>query len=469
MTLRLHNTLTRQLEPFEPITPGQVRMYVCGMTIYDLCHMGHARMMMAFDVVYRWLSASGYQVTYVRNITDIEDKIIGRAVQRGITIRALTDEMISAMRQDLAAIGTVAPTHEPRATDYVPQMLAMIGTLEDKGLAYRAGGGQAGGDVNFSVRKFPGYGKLSGKSLDDLRAGERVAVAEGKDDPLDFVLWKAAKPDEPADASFDGGERGYGLGRPGWHIECSAMSCALLGEHFDIHGGGMDLQFPHHENEIAQSEGALGHPFVNVWLHNGFLNVDNEKMSKSLGNFFTIREVLQKFDGETLRFFMLRTHYRSPFNFSDPLLDDARTALRRLYTALDGVNLPADNLAVDWAQPQAAAFKAAMDDDFNTPGALAVLFELASECNRTRSPATAARLRALAATLGVLQQTPRAFLQAALVAGGLDEAGIEGLIVDRATAKATKNFAEADRIRKVLAAQGIELKDSAAGTTWVRA
>jgi cysteinyl-tRNA synthetase len=473
MTLRLHNTLTRQLEPFEPLIPGQVRMYVCGMTIYDLCHMGHARMMMAFDVVYRWLSASGYQVTYVRNITDIEDKIIQRAVERGISIRALTDEMIAAMRQDLAAIGTVPPTHEPRATDYVPQMLDMIGTLEDKGLAYRGGGGRAGGDVNFAVRKFPGYGKLSGKSLDDLRAGERVAVAEGKDDPLDFVLWKAAKPDEPADAVFDGGARAYGPGRPRWHIECSAMSCALLGERFDIHGGGMDLQFPHHDNEIAQSEGALGHPFVNYWLHNGFLNIDNEKMSKSLGNFFTIREVLQKFDGETLRFFMLRTHYRSPFNFSDQLLDDARTALRRLYTALEAglgaAPLPADNAAIDWAQAQAAAFKTAMDDDFNTPGALAVLFELANECNRSRSPETAALLRALAATLGVLQQAPRSFLQAALVAGGLDEAGIERLIAARAAAKAARNFAEADAIRKELAAQGIELKDSAAGTTWVRA
>ena len=465
MTLRLHNTLTRRLEPFTPITPGQVRMYVCGMTIYDLCHMGHARMMRAFDVVYRWLVASGYQVTYVRNITDIEDKIIQRAVERGITIRELTDEMIAAMRQDLAAIGTVAPTHEPRATDYVPQMLSMIGTLEGKGLAYRA----RNGDVNFSVRKFPGYGKLSGKSIDELRAGGRVAVDDGKADPLDFVLWKAAKPDEPDDAKFDGGPQGYGPGRPGWHIECSAMSCALLGERFDIHGGGMDLQFPHHENEIAQSEGALGHPFVNVWLHNGFLNVDNEKMSKSLGNFFTIRDVLQTFDGETLRFFMLRTHYRSPFNFSDQLLDDARTALRRLYTALDGIDLPADNAPIDWAQPQAAAFKAAMDDDFNTPGALAVLFELANECNRSRSADTAALLRALAATLGVLQQTPRAFLQAPQAAGGLDEASIERLIADRAAAKAAKNFAEADRIRKDLAAQGIELKDSAAGTTWVRA
>ena len=465
MTLRLFNTLTRRLEPFTPMVPGQVRMYVCGMTIYDLCHMGHARMMMAFDVVYRWLSASGYQVTYVRNITDIEDKIIKRAVERGITIRALTDEMIAAMRQDLAAIGTVAPTHEPRATDYVPQMLHMIGTLEGKGLAYRAGGGRAGGDVNFAVRKFEGYGKLSGKSIDDLRAGERVAVDDGKDDPLDFVLWKAAKPGEPADAIFEGGR--YGQGRPGWHIECSAMSCALLGERFDIHGGGMDLQFPHHENEIAQSEGALGHPFVNVWLHNGFLNVDNEKMSKSLGNFFTIREVLQRYDGETLRFFMLRTHYRSPFNFSDGLLDDARQALRRLYTALDGVALPeASATPIDWAQPPAAAFKAAMDEDFNTPAALAVLFELANECNRSRSADAASLLRALAGTLGVLQQAPRSYLQAG---SGLDEAAIETLIQARATAKGQKDFAEADRIRQQLAAQGVALKDSPQGTTWVRA
>ena len=468
MTLRLFNSLTRRLEPFTPLVPGQVRMYVCGMTIYDLCHMGHARMMMAFDVVVRWLRTSGYQVTYVRNITDIEDKIIKRAVERGITIRALTDEMIDAMRQDLAAIGTLAPTHEPRATDYVPQMLSLISTLEEKGLAYRA----RSGDVNFAVRKFEGYGKLSGKSLDDLRAGERVAVDDGKDDPLDFVLWKAAKPDEPADAVFAGD---YGPGRPGWHIECSAMSCALLGERFDIHGGGQDLQFPHHENEIAQSEGALGHPFVNFWLHNGFLNVDNEKMSKSLGNFFTIRDVLKKFDGETLRFFMLRTHYRSPFNFSDTLLADAGTALRRLYTALDGIRLAevaADQSelevadAIDWSQPQAAAFKAAMDDDFNTPGALAVLFELANECNRSRSVQTAALLRALAGTLGVLQQAPSDYLQAGT---GLDEAVINGLIEARAAAKATRNFAEADRIRQALLAMGIALKDSAQGTTWVKA
>jgi cysteinyl-tRNA synthetase len=304
---------------------------------------------------------------------------------------------------------------------------------------------------------------LSGKSIDELRAGERVAVQDGKDDPLDFVLWKAAKPEEPADAKFDGA---YGPGRPGWHIECSAMSCALLGEQFDIHGGGMDLQFPHHENEIAQSEGALGKPFVNYWLHNGFLNVDNEKMSKSLGDFFTIRDVLKSFDGEVLRFFMLRTHYRSPFNFSDQLLDDARTALRRLYTSLDGLSLPTEAGAIDWTDKQAAAFREAMDDDFNTPGALAVLFDLANEVNRTRSLATAGLLRALAGTLGVLQQQPQAFLQAG---AGLDESAIAALIAQRAQAKRDRNFAEADRIRRELAEQGIELKDSAQGTTWVRA
>jgi cysteinyl-tRNA synthetase len=456
MALRIHNTLTRRVEDFVPIEPGHVRMYVCGMTIYDLCHMGHARMMMAFDVVYRWLQASGYRVTYVRNITDIEDKIIRRAVERGISIRSLTDEMIAAMRADIGAIGVSAPTHEPRATDYVPQMLSMIGTLESKGLAYRAGNG----DVNFAVRKFPGYGKLSGKSIDELRAGERVAVAQGKEDPLDFVLWKSAKPEEPADAKYDGP---YGPGRPGWHIECSAMSCALLGERFDIHGGGMDLQFPHHDNEIAQSEGALGHPFVNVWVHNGFLNVDNEKMSKSLGNFFTIRDVLQRYDGETLRFFMLRTHYRSPFNFSDAHLDDARSALRRLYTALEMAGSPAP-VEIDWTIGPAAAFKAAMDDDFNTPAAMAVLFELATEANRG-DKASAALLCALGGTLGVLGQVPTVFLRAG---SGLDEAAIEERIEARQAAKKARDFVAADRIRDELLAAGVMLKDSPQGTTWVK-
>jgi cysteinyl-tRNA synthetase len=463
VTLKIYNTLTRQAQAFKPLEAGHVRMYVCGMTIYDLCHIGHARMMTAFDLVVRWLRASGLRVTYVRNITDIDDKIIRRAVERGISLRQLTDEMTQAMHRDIGAIGVLPPTHEPRATDYVPQMLGMIGRLEDKGLAYRA----PNGDVNYAVRRFEGYGRLSGKSLDDLRAGERVAVEEGKQDPLDFVLWKAAKPSEPADAKYDGP---YGPGRPGWHIECSAMSCELLGEHFDIHGGGMDLQFPHHENEIAQSVGATGQPFVNVWMHNGFVNVDNEKMSKSLGNFFTIRDVLEKYDGQTLRFFFIRTHYRSPLNYSDVHLDDARAALVRLYTALDGVELPPpqadDAQRVDWQNPHAAAFKAAMDEDFNAPAALAVLFELASEVNRTRSADSAWLLRALGGTLGLLQESPRAYLQAG---SGLDEAAIQALIDERAAAKKARDFARADAIRDELLAAGVALKDSPAGTTWSRA
>jgi cysteinyl-tRNA synthetase len=455
MTLRLHNTLARSVEEFRPLRPGKVGMYVCGITVYDLCHMGHLRMMMAFDVVQRWLRASGFDVTYVRNITDIDDKIIRRALERGTTIRALTDEMIAAMHQDLDAVGIQKPDHEPRATEHVAGMLGLIDRLRDKGLAYQA----PDGDVNFAVRKLPGYGKLSGKSLDELRAGERVAVLDGKEDPLDFVLWKSAKASEPDDAKYPSR---YGPGRPGWHIECSAMSTALLGEPFDIHGGGMDLIFPHHENEIAQSEGASGGTFARYWLHNGFLNVDNEKMSKSLGNFFTIRDVLQRFDGETLRFFMLRTHYRSPFNFSDSHLEDARTALRRLYTALDGV-VP-DETALDWSRPQAAAFRAAMDEDFNTPVALAVLFDLAGELNRTRAPSTAALLRQLGGVLGVLQQAPRAYLQ-----GDVDATDVDAAIAARQAAKAAKNYAEADRIRKALAARGIELKDGPQGTTWVKA
>ena len=459
MTLHIYNTLHRRVEPFVAIEPGRVRMYVCGITVYDLCHVGHARMMMAFDVVYRWLMSSGYDVEYVRNITDVDDKIIKRAVERGMSIRALTDEMIAAMHRDIDAIGLAAPSAEPRATEYIAPMLDLISQLEDKGLAYQA----AGGDVNFAVRRFAGYGKLSGKSLDELRAGERVAVLGDKQDPLDFVLWKSAKESEPEDAKWPSR---YGPGRPGWHIECSAMSCALLGARFDIHGGGMDLQFPHHENEIAQSEGASGEPFVNVWMHNGFLNVDNEKMSKSLGNFFTLRDVLQRYDGETLRFFMLRTHYRSPFNFSDANLDDARSAVRRLYTALGSVPNAAPLREIDWLQPHAATFRAAMDDDFNTPGAVAVLFELAGDINRSRNAASAALLRALGGVLGFLQHDAASFLQSG---ASLSEPAIQQLIDARQSAKRERNFAEADRIRAELAAHGIELKDSAAGTTWIKA
>jgi cysteinyl-tRNA synthetase len=459
MTLRIHNTLTRALEPLRPLRPNQVRMYVCGITVYDLCHVGHARMMIAFDLIYRWLRVLGYDVVYVRNITDIDDKIIRRALERKMTLRALTDEMIGEMHADLDRLGVLPPTHEPRATEFVPQMLSMIGALESRGIAYRGGTG----DMNYAVRKFKGYGRLSGKSIDELRSGERVAVLEGKDDPLDFVLWKAAKPDEPSDAKYDSV---YGPGRPGWHIECSAMACALLGEQFDLHGGGADLQFPHHENEIAQSEGASGKPPATIWAHNGLLNVDHVKMSKSLGNFFTVREVLARFDAETLRFFMLRTHYRSPFNFSDVNLDDARASLRRLYTALDGVDAaPLKTADIDWKQPQAAGFHAAMNDDFNTPLAVAQLFELANELNRTRSPATAALLKALGDTLGFLQQVPRSFLQAG---SGLDESRIEQRIAARAQAKQARDFAAADGIRRELLEQGIVLQDSPTGTTWMK-
>ncbi len=460
MTLHIHNTLTRRLEPFAPIEPGHVRMYVCGMTVYDLCHVGHARSNIAFDVARRWLEASGLRVTFVRNITDIDDKIIRRALQNGETVRALTDRMIAEMYTDFDALGIARPTHDPRATDYVPQMLDIVRTLEGKGLAYRSGDG----DVNFAVRRFPGYGKLSGKTLDELHAGERVAVAQGKDDPLDFVLWKAAKPDEPADAQWDSA---YGRGRPGWHIECSAMACSLLGETFDIHGGGADLQFPHHENEIAQSEGAYGVPLANVWMHNGFVNVDNEKMSKSLGNFFTIREVLQKFDAETVRFFMLRAHYRSPLNHSDVHLDDARAALKRLYTTLQSVRPAA--VTIDWGDPLAARFKAAMDEDFNTPLALAALFDLAGEVNRGRDPQRAGLLRALGGILGLLQADPDAYLKGGGHADSTDEAAIAAQIEARAAAKKARDFAEADRIRQALLAQGIVLKDSPTGTTWERA
>jgi len=460
MSLRIYNTLSRTVEPFSPIEAGHVRMYVCGMTIYDLCHIGHARMMMAFDVVQRWLKCSGYRVTYVRNITDIDDKIIKRALERGVTIRALTNEMVDAMHTDIGLLHIEKPTLEPRATEYVPQMLSLIGQLQNKGLAYRA----SSGDVNFAVRKFPGYGKLSGKSLDELRAGERVAVSEGKDDPLDFVLWKAAKPTEPADAKWDSAALGhdFGVGRPGWHIECSAMSCQTLGESFDIHGGGADLQFPHHENEIAQSEGASGEPLARFWMHNGFVRVDNEKMSKSLGNFFTIRDVLSKYDAETVRYFLLRTHYRSALNYSDVHLDDARSGLKRLYTAL--AQVPPTSLdVIDWKAPFAARFKAAMDDDFASPEACAVLFDMASEINRTKSSELGGLLKALGGCLGLLQGVPAQFLQSGSL---LDEAAIAARIALRAQAKAARDFAQADRIRQELLDQGVVLKDAPTGTTW---
>lgn len=458
MSLTIYNSLSKRNEPFVPLVPGQVKMYVCGMTVYDFCHLGHARAMMAFDVVQRWFKANGYAVTYVRNVTDIDDKIIARAVQNGESIRSLTDRMVDALHQDADALGIERPTHEPRAMDYVPQMLSMIQTLQSRGLAYQSDDG----DVNYSVRQFDGYGQLSGKSLDELRAGERVAVAGGKQDPLDFVLWKSAKASEPDEAKWDSA---YGPGRPGWHIECSAMACALLGETFDIHGGGADLQFPHHENEIAQSQGATDKPLAQTWMHNGFVRVDNEKMSKSLGNFFTIRHVLKSYDAETVRFFILRAHYRSALNYSDAHLDDARSALKRLYTALASVTPEA--VEIDWdASPYAQAFAQAMNDDFGTPGAVAVLFDLASEVNRTGSAKAAGWLRALGGVLGLLQADPQQYLQGGGDAGeGLD---IEALIAERQAAKQAKDFAKADAIRQQLLDQGIVLKDSPSGTTWER-
>ena len=461
-SLKIYNTLAREKQLFSPIEPGSVRMYVCGMTIYDYCHIGHARMMMAFDVVYRWLLASGYAVTYVRNITDIEDKIIRRAVENNEPIGALTQRFTHYMHEDIAALGILPPTHEPRATAYVPKMVDMIGLLEKKGLAYVA----EDGDVNYAVRHFSGYGKLSGKSLDDLRAGERVDINAGKRDPLDFVLWKKAKEEEPEAARY---ASPWGSGRPGWHIECSAMACALLGDRFDIHGGGADLQFPHHENEIAQSEGVFGHPFVNYWIHNGFLRVDNEKMSKSLGNFFTIRDVLKSYDAEVLRFFILRAHYRSPLNYSDVHLDDARVALSRLYAALQDV--APDGVALDWEESHARRFAQAMDDDFNTPVALAVLFDMAAEINRNRSSAAARQLRGLAAILGLLERSPQAFFQSALQGtDGIAVADIEQKIAARVVAKTARDFAAADRLRSELLDMGIVLEDKPGGTTqWRRA
>ena len=466
--LKIYNTLTRDKQEFTPIVPGTVGMYVCGMTVYDYCHLGHARVMVVFDMVYRWLKASGYDVTYVRNITDIDDKIIRRAAENKESIHVLTQRFIDAMHEDADALGVQRPDHEPRATQFVPQMLEMIAQLEQNGLAYQA----ADGDVNYAVRKFDGYGKLSGKSLEDLRAGERVEVTSSKNDPLDFVLWKHAKDSEADEVKWDSP---WGKGRPGWHIECSAMGSKLLGKHFDIHGGGADLQFPHHENEIAQSEGAHQCQYVNYWMHNGFVRVDEEKMSKSLGNFFTIREVLKKYDAEVVRFFILRAHYRSPLNYSDMHLDDAKGALTRLYTALKSITPPgppltrgAGGVAVDWNAPHAQSFKAAMDDDFNTPEAMAVLFDLANEVNRTQSAEAAAQLKTLAEMLGLLQRDPQAFLQGGSAKGGLDDAAINAQIEARIAAKKAKNFAEADRIRKELLETGIVLEDSANGTTWRR-
>ncbi len=483
--LKIYNSLSRDKQTFIPIEAGKVRMYVCGMTVYDYCHLGHARVMVVFDMISRWLRASDYQVTYVRNITDIDDKIIKRANENNETIGVLTQRFIDAMDEDSVRLGIIRPDIEPRATEYIDGMIAMISALIEKGHAYLA----SNGDVFYSVRSFVDYGKLSGKSLNDLRAGERVEVDAHKKDAMDFVLWKAAKPGEPSWESPFGANGGKG--RPGWHIECSAMSSSLLGAHFDIHGGGQDLQFPHHENEIAQSEAANfdsthshdGKPcqMANYWIHNGFVRVDDEKMSKSLGNFFTIREVLKKYDAEVVRFFILRAHYRSPLNYSDQHLDDAKASLTRLYTAMRG-HLVTES-TIDWQHPQAMRFKKAMDDDFNTPEAMAVLFDLANEVNKTQSIEAASLLKNMGGVVGLLQRDPNAFLQGSveIVVSGVShstnqaagtpkiELDIGILITNRAEAKRAKNFVEADRIRKELADAGIILEDTTQGTTWRRA
>ncbi len=495
--LQIHNNLTKRKEPFVPIDPKNVRMYVCGMTVYDLCHLGHARVLVVFDVVYRYLRRiyGAEQVTYVRNVTDIDDKIIARANERGEKIDQLTDHFIAEMIRDADALGVLHPDEEPRATRHMGEIIDMIQTLVDKGYAYQAGnggkvngpeGGREGslGDVYYDVSRFEHYGELSGKNTDDLRAGARVEVDAAKRDPLDFVLWKTAKPDEPY------WESPWGKGRPGWHIECSAMATCCLGNHFDIHGGGLDLQFPHHENEIAQSEAATGEKFVNVWMHNGFVRIDEEKMSKSLGNFFTIREVLKKYDPEVVRFFILNSHYRSPLNYSDKHLDEAKAALTTLYNALRGV-VPVEGGDV---QAYTARFDAAMDDDFNTPETIAALFELAREINRLRGSDVqmagqlAAELKGLGACLGLLERDPEVFFQgrrdavvqpktgkielkghAPIISVGLSKAEIEALIKRRTKARENKDWAESDRIRDELAAQGIVLEDDPQGiTTWRR-
>ncbi|GJL71270.1 MAG: cysteine--tRNA ligase [Nitrosomonas sp.] len=457
--LKIYNSLNRAKQKFVPLTPGIVKLYVCGMTVYDYCHLGHARVLVVFDMVVRWLKTIGLNVIYVRNVTDIDDKIIQRALENNESIDTLTDRFIRAMEEDAAALGVARPSHEPRATQFIGNMITMIETLVTKELAYHANNG----DVYFSVHKFPGYGKLSGKSLEDLRAGERVEVDRKKKDPLDFVLWKAAKPGEPY------WDSPWGKGRPGWHIECSAMGEQFLGDHFDIHGGGQDLQFPHHENEIAQSEGAHDHPFVNYWMHNGFVRVDNEKMSKSLGNFFTVREILKRYQPEIIRFFILRAHYRSPLNYSNQHLDDAKNALDRLYTALKEHEI--SDTRIDWEDDQARLFMEAMNDDFNTPEAIAVLFDLASDVNKSKSTQKAALLKQLGKVLGLLQQNPQDYLQQRTAAANdvmFSPEEIEQMILQRLNARKSGNYAEADTLRKNLSDAGIILEDGSQGTTWRR-
>ena len=467
MALSIYSTLSKTQEVFEPLEPGHVKMYVCGVTVYDYCHIGHGRTFVAFDVIRRWMEASGLKVTFVRNVTDVDDKIIRRAHERNVSIDELTEEFTRAMQEDMQALGCLAPTQEPRATQFIPEMLKLVETLETKGLAYQG----KDGDVNYAVRKFATYGRLSGKSLDDLQSGARVDVNEGKRDPLDFVLWKSAKPGEPQWQSK------WGAGRPGWHIECSAMSTKILGDTFDIHGGGPDLVFPHHENEIAQSEGATGKTFAKVWMHSGPLRVRDkdgheEKMSKSLGNFWTIRDALADTNkaygegngNEVLRFFLARSHYRSPISFSPVLIEEAQKGLVRLYGALEGWIL--NDQPVDWNEPFAKRFKEAMDDDFNTAQAISVLFDLATEINRTQDGYLVLQLKALGKILNILQLSPEQFLKGAATQDDVQR--IEALVAERAQAKKDRNFARADEIRSLLATEGIELLDSPKGTTWRR-
>ena len=459
--LRIYNTLTRTKEEFRPIEPGCVRMYVCGMTVYDYCHLGHARVLVAFDVVARYLRSLGYRVTYVRNVTDIDDKIIARANEAGEDVGVLTRRFTGYMHEDCRALGVLEPDMEPRATHYIEPIVSMVERLIERGAAYRG----ANGDVYYDVSTFPAYGALSDRKIEDLRSGARVEIDEAKDDPLDFVLWKSSKPGEPSWGSP------WGPGRPGWHIECSAMSTVCLGHHFDIHGGGMDLQFPHHENEIAQSEAATGGKFVNVWMHNGFVRIDDEKMSKSLGNFFTLRGVLERFPAETVRCFLLSSHYRSPLNYSEDHLRQTDSSLRRLYTALRGLDGPAVDPDRDWLE----RFRAAMDDDFNTPEAISVLFDLARETNRARESdpdrarELAGTLRALGAVLGLLDADPDAWLRGELAGEDPNDGELEAMIAKRTEARVRKDWAEADRLRDALTAAGIVLEDGARGTVWRRA
>ena len=459
--LHIHNSLTKQKELFTSIVPGKVKLYVCGMTVYDFCHVGHARVIVVFDIVTRYFKASGYEVNYIRNITDIDDKIIARANEKNETIQELTERFISEMHKDADALGAARPDAEPKATESISEMLVMIETLISKGLAYTAGNG----DVYYDVSEFPNYGKLSGRNINELRAGERVEVNEAKNDPMDFVLWKAAKLGEPA------WESPWGRGRPGWHIECSAMSAHCLGEHFDIHGGGLDLQFPHHENEIAQSEGAHGCQSVNYWMHNGFVRIDDEKMSKSLGNFFTVREVLKKYQAEVVRYFILTSQYRSPLNYSDEQLEQAKNSLTKFYSALRGIE--ADE-SVIWQNNEeyGARFKAAMDDDFNTALALSVMADVRQDLNKLLEQGSSGQqgylaglLHSFGEVLGLFQQDTEAFFDSDK---GDDVELIKALISARNKARDDKDWGKADQVRDELKARGIILEDAAGKTIWRR-